>query len=81
MTCTSILNSQNIVNPENKSKSTLTINNIGDLNKIGTDIRQIIASGIDLNNTDAKKVLALVSKSFTKTLDLSHNKIPSLFIK
>lgn len=63
------------------SKSQLVIQNIGEINKIDTQIREISAKNLAITNTDAKKVLELVNKSFVKVLDLSGNKISSIFVK
>lgn len=63
------------------SKSQLVIQNIAEINKIDTQIREISAKNLAITNTDAKKVLELVNKSFVKVLDLYGNKISSIFVK
>lgn len=78
MTCTS---KSITYSAETKNKSVLVASNINELNKIDTQIREVAINSSEISNTDAKKVLGLVSKSFTKILDLSGNKITSLFVK
>lgn len=40
-----------------------------------------MCKGLDISNTDGKKVLSSISKSFVKSLDLSGNKISNIFLK
>lgn len=54
---------------------------MSEISKIDTQVREISVRDLGLSNTDAKKVLQSVSKSFVKSLDLSGNKISSAFIK
>lgn len=51
------------------------------MNKIETSIREINAHGLEIGNTDAKKIIGLLGKSFVKCLDLSGNKITGIFLK
>ena len=49
--------------------------------KIGSNIKQIKGQNMLMTNLQAKKLLENVKKSFTECLDISGNKITSLFIR